>query len=67
MKKKWTSVILVCFGGASTMPDLEVYAMCKVENKNILYCYAHCLKLALVKFRVITTTHNYSTSVALAA
>jgi len=50
--KNWTSVISVCFDGASTMSGAigGVQAKCKVENKNILYvhCYAHCLNLALV-------------------
>jgi hypothetical protein len=52
LSKNWTSVISVCFDGASTMSVSigGVQSKCKIENKNILYvhCYAHCLNLALV-------------------
>lgn len=52
MGKCWTSVLAVCFDGASTMSGSKggVQAKCKEQNTNIKYvhCYAHCLNLALV-------------------
>lgn len=52
LSKNWTSVISVCFDGASTMSGSigGVQSKCKIENRNILYvhCYAYCLNLALV-------------------
>jgi len=48
----WTSVLAVCFDGASTMSGKisGVQAKCKAENDKIIYvhCYAHCLNLALI-------------------
>lgn len=48
----WTSVLAVCFDGASTMSGKisGVQARCKAENNKIIYvhCYAHCLNLALI-------------------
>lgn len=49
---QWTSVLSVCFDGASTMAGNigGVQAKCKEKNSNILYvhCYAHCLNLSLI-------------------
>lgn len=48
----WSSIIAVCFDGASTMSGNigGVQKKFKEMNANILYvhCYAHCLNLSLV-------------------
>ncbi|XP_026819629.1 zinc finger MYM-type protein 1-like [Rhopalosiphum maidis] len=48
----WSSIIAVCFDGASTMSGNigEVQRKFKEMNANILYvhCYAHCLNLSLI-------------------
>ncbi|CAM4587650.1 unnamed protein product [Lepidochelys olivacea] len=47
----WSSVMSVCFDGASTMSGCTagVQMKCKERNSEILYvhCYAHCLNLVL--------------------
>ncbi|CAH2315264.1 zinc finger MYM-type 1-like [Pelobates cultripes] len=52
IKTDWSSVISVCFDGASTMSGCTagVQMKCKEKNHEILYvhCYAHCLNLVLV-------------------
>jgi len=52
LKLQWSSVLSVCFDGASTMAGSigGVQAKCKEKNLNILYvhCYAHCLNLSLI-------------------
>lgn len=49
---QWTSVLSVCFDGASTMAGNigGFQAKWKEKNSNILYvhCYAHCLNLSLI-------------------
>ncbi|CAM5083951.1 unnamed protein product [Eretmochelys imbricata] len=50
-KIDWSSVMSVCFDGASTMSGctVGVQMKCKERNSEILYvcCYAHCLNLVL--------------------
>lgn len=52
LKMDWTSVISVCFDGASTMSGCNngVQAKCKEMRNEIMFvhCYAHCLNLVLV-------------------
>jgi len=52
LKLQWSSVLSVCFNGASTMAGSigGVQSKCKEKNLNILYvhCYAHCLNLSLI-------------------
>ncbi|CAM4642659.1 unnamed protein product [Lepidochelys kempii] len=47
----WSSVMSVCFDGASTMSGctVGVHMKCKERNSEIFYvhCYAHCLNLVL--------------------
>lgn len=48
INKDWSSVLAVCFDGASSMSgNVGVQAKCKEQNNKILYvhCYAHCLNL----------------------
>ncbi|KAL4118930.1 hypothetical protein QTP88_011808 [Uroleucon formosanum] len=52
INKDWSSVLAVCFDGASSMSGNVggVQAKCKEQNDKILYvhCYAHCLNLVLI-------------------
>ncbi|XP_050056135.1 zinc finger MYM-type protein 1-like [Aphis gossypii] len=52
INKDWSSVLAVCFDGASSMSGHVggVQAKCKEKNNKILYvhCYAHCLNLILI-------------------
>jgi len=52
INKDWSSVLAVCFDGASSMSGNVggVQAKCKEQNNKILYvhCYAHCLNLVLI-------------------
>lgn len=50
----WSSVLAICFDGASTMSGKisDVQVRCKAENNKLIYvhCYAHCLNLTLVDY-----------------
>lgn len=50
--KDWSTVLAVCFDGASTMSGSisGLQARCKRENNTLFYihCYAQCLNLALI-------------------
>ncbi|KAL4141580.1 hypothetical protein QTP88_004197 [Uroleucon formosanum] len=52
INKDWSSVLAVCFDGASSMSGNVggVQTKCKEQNDKILYvhCYAHCLNLVLI-------------------
>ncbi|KAG6922295.1 zinc finger protein 862 [Chelydra serpentina] len=52
LKIDWSSVMSVCFDGASTMSGCTagVQMKCKERNSELSYvhCYAHCLNLVLV-------------------